>query len=138
MRVCAGFSRLLLLPGVWVRSVEFEPDRVIVGGALRRRRLQCPRCSCLTWHREQHQRHDSSWRHLDLGGLAPGGPLPDDRRLLSFLRARPSRPGDRRHKRAKIQRRATAGRGLPLEGGCGKAGADQVIETGRDRRTRPA
>ena len=67
MRVCAAFSRLLLLPGVWVRSVEFEPGRVVVGIALRRRRLKCPRCSYLTWHRESRQHHDSSWRHLDLG-----------------------------------------------------------------------
>jgi transposase len=67
VRVCAAFSRLLCLPGVWVRSVEFEPGRVVVGVALRRRRLQCPRCSYLTWHRENHQQHDSWWRHLDLG-----------------------------------------------------------------------
>jgi len=34
---------------------------------LRRRRLQCPKCSYLTWNRESRQHHDSSWRHLDLG-----------------------------------------------------------------------
>jgi transposase len=67
VRVCTAFSRLLCLPGVWVRSVEFDPGRVVVGVALRRRRLQCPRCSYLTWHRESRQHHDSSWRHLDLG-----------------------------------------------------------------------
>jgi transposase len=67
VRVCAAFSRLLLLSGVWVRSVEFEPGRVVVGVALRRRRLQCPCCSYLTWHRESRQQHNSSWRHLDLG-----------------------------------------------------------------------
>jgi len=67
MRVTAAFSRLLDLRGVWVRKVAFEPDRVVVTVALCRRRLQCPKCSYLTWHRESRQHHDSSWRHLDLG-----------------------------------------------------------------------
>ncbi|MGB0091857.1 MAG: hypothetical protein WBP81_04920 [Solirubrobacteraceae bacterium] len=52
MRVCAAFSRLLDLPGVWVRKVRFEPRRVVVTVALRRRRLQCPKCPYMTWHRE--------------------------------------------------------------------------------------
>ena len=30
MRVTAAFSRLLDLPGVWVKKVRFEPDQVIV------------------------------------------------------------------------------------------------------------
>ncbi|MCA1678256.1 MAG: transposase [Actinobacteria bacterium] len=67
MRVTSAFSRLLDLPGVWVRSVSFEPDRVVVTVALRRRRLQCPKCSYSTRHRESRQHHDSVWRHLDLG-----------------------------------------------------------------------
>ena len=67
MRVTSAFSRLLDLPGVWVRSVGFEPDRVCVTVALRRRRLQCPKCSYCTRHRENKQHHDSTWRHLDLG-----------------------------------------------------------------------
>jgi transposase len=67
VRVCAAFSRLLCLPGVWVRDVCFEPDRVIVTVALRRRRLLCPECGYSTPHRENEQDHDSSWRHLDLG-----------------------------------------------------------------------
>jgi transposase len=67
MRVTSAFSRLLSLPGVWVRKVSFEPGRVVVTVVLRRRRLQCPQCSYLTWNRENKQRHDSSWRHLDLG-----------------------------------------------------------------------
>ena len=67
MRITAAFSRLLRLRGVWVRSVSFEPDRVVVVVALRRRRLACPRCSYSTRHRESRQRHDSVWRHLDLG-----------------------------------------------------------------------
>jgi transposase len=67
MRVTSAFSRLLDLPGVWVRKVMFEPDRVVVFVALRRRRLRCPRCSYSTPHRESRQHHDSVWRHLDLG-----------------------------------------------------------------------
>jgi transposase len=67
MRVTSAFSRLLCLPGVWVRKVSFEPGRVVVTVALRRRRLQCPKCSYLTWKRENKQHHDSTWRHLDLG-----------------------------------------------------------------------
>jgi len=67
VRITAAFSRLLRLPGVWVRSVSFEADRVVVVVALRRRRLVCPRCSYQTRHRESRQHHDSVWRHLDLG-----------------------------------------------------------------------
>ena len=67
MRVSTAFSRLLRLPGVWVRSVSFEPDRVVVVVALRRRRLRCPKCCYSTRHRENRQHHESVWRHLDLG-----------------------------------------------------------------------
>jgi hypothetical protein len=67
MRVTSAFSRLLSLPGVWVRSVCFEPGRVVVTVALRRHRLHCPKCSYVTRHRESKQHHDSVWRHLDLG-----------------------------------------------------------------------
>jgi transposase len=67
MRVTSAFSRLLSLPGVWVRSVCFEPGRVVVTVVLRRRRLHCPKCSYSTRHRENRQHHDSVWRHLDLG-----------------------------------------------------------------------
>ncbi len=67
MRVTAAFSSLLLLDGVHVRDVVFEPDRVIVQVALRRRRLICPRCSFSTPHRHDVRPVDSDWRHLDLG-----------------------------------------------------------------------
>lgn len=67
MRVSTAFSRLLCLPGVWVRSVRFEADGVVVTVALRSGRLQCPKCSYSTPHRESRQHHDSVWRHLDLG-----------------------------------------------------------------------
>jgi hypothetical protein len=43
---------LLRLDGVWVRSVSFTPDRVIVTVALRRRRLVCAHCAFSTRVRE--------------------------------------------------------------------------------------
>jgi transposase len=67
MRVTSAFSRLLDLPGVWVRGVEFLSDRVVVRVALRRRRLICPLCEFSTGAREDIQDHESVWRHLDLG-----------------------------------------------------------------------
>jgi transposase len=67
MRITSAFSRLLDLPGVWVRSVVFEPGCVVVTVALRRRVLVCPEYSYATPNRENEQDHDSSWRHLDLG-----------------------------------------------------------------------
>jgi len=67
MRVTAAFYRLLDLPGVWVRKVRFEPDRVIVWVALRRKKLVCPKCSYSTMARENEQDHDSVWRAVDLG-----------------------------------------------------------------------
>ena len=67
MRVATAFNRLLDLQGAWVRKVSFEPGRVVVTVALKRRRLQCPKCSYSTPFRESRQHHDSVWRHLDLG-----------------------------------------------------------------------
>ena len=67
MRVTSVLSCLLDLPGVWVRSVVFDSGRVVVTVALRRRRLQCPKCEFSTRNRESRQHHDSVWRHLDLG-----------------------------------------------------------------------
>jgi transposase len=67
MRVNAGFSRLLRLDGIWVRSVRFNEDRVTVHLALRRRRLCCPLCGFSTPYRHNLQQVESVWRHLDLG-----------------------------------------------------------------------
>ena len=67
MRVTTAFSKLLRLRGVWVRKVQFEPDRVIVDVALRRRLLSCPKCSYSTRARKDTRPEDSVWRHLDLG-----------------------------------------------------------------------
>ena len=67
MRVTTAFSRLLKLKGVWVKKVRFEPDRVVVEVALRRRRLHCPLCGYSTRARKDTRTVDSVWRHLDLG-----------------------------------------------------------------------
>ena len=67
MRVSTAFSRLLRLKGVWVKAVRFEPDRVLVEVALRRRRLVCPECVFSTPHRHNVREAQSVWRHLDLG-----------------------------------------------------------------------
>jgi len=50
-----------------VRRVQFTTDRVVVGVALRRRRLHCPLCGFSTPHRHNRQQVESVWRHLDLG-----------------------------------------------------------------------
>lgn len=67
MRVTAAFSRLLRLPGVWVRDVGFSGDGVVVRVALRRRRLGCPACDFTTRFRYDTRAVASTFRHLDLG-----------------------------------------------------------------------
>jgi transposase len=67
VRVTTAFSRLVCLPGVWVRDVRFEPSRVIVEVALRRSRLACPECGYSTGARKDTRPENSVWRHLDLG-----------------------------------------------------------------------
>jgi transposase len=58
---------LLQLAGVNVVAVAFEPDRILVDVALRRRRLECPQCGWTTRWRHNTQRHPSTWRALDFG-----------------------------------------------------------------------
>jgi transposase len=67
VRVTTALSRLLRLSGVWVRKVRFEPDKVVVEVALKRRRLVCPECGYSTAARKDTRPEDSVWRHLDLG-----------------------------------------------------------------------
>lgn len=69
MRVTTALtSRLLRLgKGVVVKKVRFEPDRVVVEVALRRRRLICPECGYSTRARKDTRPDCSVWRHLDLG-----------------------------------------------------------------------
>jgi transposase len=67
VRVTTAFNMLLQLAGVNVVAVAFEPDRILVDVALRRRRLECPQCGWTTRWRHNTQRHPSTWRALDLG-----------------------------------------------------------------------
>src|SRR6266511_2491435 len=67
VRVTAAFNRLLALPGTTVREVSFEPARITVTVALRRRRLVCADCQDSSRARYDTRTVDSSWRHLDLG-----------------------------------------------------------------------
>lgn len=67
MRLTAAFSRLLRLDGIWVRHVRFEPGRIVVEVALRRRHLVCPVCGHRASGRFDTRPVDSTWRHLDLG-----------------------------------------------------------------------
>jgi transposase len=67
VRVTAAFSRLLRLPGIFVRDVAFQADRLVVTVALRRRLLACPQCSFATAARYDTRPVASQWRHLDLG-----------------------------------------------------------------------
>jgi transposase len=67
VRVTTAFSRLLRLRDVWVKGVSFEPGRVVVEVALRRRRLCCALCEFSTRARKDTRPVDSVWRHLDLG-----------------------------------------------------------------------
>ena len=98
MRVATAFNRPLDLQGAWVRTVSFEPGRVVVTVALKRRRLQCPKCSYSTPFRESVQHHDSVWRHMDLGvwrleihaRLRALGHLPTLRVLWAISRRRPT------------------------------------------------
>jgi transposase len=67
VRVTSAFSRLLRLKGVWIRRVRFEPDRVVVEVALRRKRLLCPLCEYSARARKDTRPEHTVWRHLDLG-----------------------------------------------------------------------
>jgi transposase len=69
VRVTTAFSRLLRLPGVRVRQVEFGDGTVTVTVALRRRRLVCPEpgCGFSTRARYDTRPAPSRGRHLDLG-----------------------------------------------------------------------
>jgi transposase len=68
VRATTAFSRLLRLgKGVLVRKVRFEPERVIVEVALRRRRLVCPECGTRRGRGRTPDRRTRCGRHLDLG-----------------------------------------------------------------------
>lgn len=129
MRVCAACSRLLRLEGVWVRSVSFAPDRVLVTVALRRRRLVCAHCAFSTPGRENVKLTEPVWRHLDLGV----GAWRSERRCagcaapsMRACRGRPVRPPRRPlHPRLRtwsrgLRRRPTGPRSAASSGSTGK------------------
>jgi transposase len=67
VRVATAFSRLLNLEGVWIRDVGFEPGRVVVEVALRRKCPVCPLCGYSVRARKDTRPQNTIWRHLDLG-----------------------------------------------------------------------
>jgi hypothetical protein len=66
VRVTAACNRLLALPGTTVREVSFEPARITVTVALRRRRLVCADCSYSSRARYDTRTVNSCWRHWTL------------------------------------------------------------------------
>ncbi len=68
MRVQTLLNRLLNLPGLWVRGVRLQGDRLIVEIRRRFRLLTCPDCG--TQVRARFEEHTRQWRHLALWGLA--------------------------------------------------------------------
>jgi transposase len=66
VRVTTAFNMMLAIPGAWVASVVFAPERVVVGVRRRRRRPVCPS----GWKgRAVYDRSTRRWRHLDLGAV---------------------------------------------------------------------
>lgn len=67
MRIQTFLNRLLHLPGLWVRGVRFEGDRLIIPIRRRFRLLTCPVCG--TQVRGRFEEKLRQWRHLALWGL---------------------------------------------------------------------
>jgi transposase len=66
VRVTAALSRLLRVPGIFVKNIQFTEHSVVVTVVLRRRRLCCPKCDFETNARYDRRPVSSSWRHVDL------------------------------------------------------------------------
>jgi transposase len=58
---------MLVLPGAWVRDVEFSEQAMIVTVALRRKRAVCSGCGARGLKVKDHR--TKRWRHLDVGGM---------------------------------------------------------------------
>lgn len=65
MRVTTLFNRILGLPGVWVCSVAFTDQGLVLG--LRRRRGRRYRCPCGYSTQARYDLARRRWRHLDFG-----------------------------------------------------------------------
>ena len=76
MRVTTAFSRLLRLPGVWVRRVRFEPDRVVVRGRVAPPAAGLPRVRVLDAVSEGQAAGGLGLAALGSRDLAARGPLP--------------------------------------------------------------
>jgi hypothetical protein len=85
VRVTAAFSRLLRLPGVWVRKVRFESDRVIVEVALCRRRLICPECGYSSRATSENSSAQESPAQTGNQGLTLTTSMPEDPKMGSAL-----------------------------------------------------
>ena len=68
MRVQTLLNRLLRLPGMWVRGVRVEQDRLIIAFRRRFHLLTCPECG--TQVRGRFEQKIRQWRHLALWGFA--------------------------------------------------------------------
>ncbi len=67
MRATTLLNKLLSLPGIWVRGIQFEDGKMIVQINARFRCLTCPHCQGQVkgrFHRTMRR-----WRHLAIGGI---------------------------------------------------------------------
>ena len=97
MRVTTAFSRLLRLPGVWVRRVRFEPDRVVVcRGRVAPPAAGLPRVWVLDAVSEGQAAGGLGLAALGSRDLAARGPLPPSTAVVPGARGadreRPVRP----------------------------------------------
>lgn len=67
MRATTLMNKLLRLPGLWVRGLRFEDDRLIVEIEPRCKKLKCADCG--TRVRARFETKVRQWRHSALGGL---------------------------------------------------------------------
>jgi transposase len=67
MRVTSLLNKLLHLPGLWVRGIEFVGNTLFVDIQRRFRLLTCPECG--TRVRGRFEETERQWRHLGLGGF---------------------------------------------------------------------
>ena len=67
MRATTLLNKLLNLPGLWVRGIQFEDGKMIVKIKARFRSLTCPHCQKRV--KGRFHRTKRRWRHLAIGGI---------------------------------------------------------------------